>query len=106
MVRHVDEYDVRLMAEGLEVSPSGYYVWRQRPPSERAIADARLLLTLRIAHAKSDGDDGAPRVQRALKDDGLHVGTKRVARLMRIAARHTRVPSTGSCSTSTRCAHG
>jgi len=83
MARHVDEYDVRLMSEVLEVSPSGYYAWRKRPPSERAIADERLLLNIRIAHAKSDGDYGAPRVQRELKDDGLHVGTKRVARLMR-----------------------
>ena len=83
MARHVDEYDVRLMSEVLEVSPSGYYAWRKRPPSERAIADERLLLNIRLAHAKSDGDYGAPRVQRELKDDGLHVGTKRVARLMR-----------------------
>lgn len=92
MARHVDEYDVRLMSEVLEVSPSGYYAWRKRPPSERAIADERLLLNIRIAHAKSDGDYGAPRVQRELKDDGLHVGTKRVARLMRQAGLKGRAP--------------
>jgi transposase InsO family protein len=67
----------------LEVSPSGYYAWRKRPPSERALADERLLLNIRIAHAKSDETYGAPRVQRELKDAGIHVGTKRVARLMR-----------------------
>jgi len=83
MARHVDEYDVRLMSEVLEVSPSGFYAWRKRPPSERAIADERLLLNIRIAHAKSDGDYGAPRVQRELEDEDIHVGTKRVARLMR-----------------------
>ena len=83
IARHVDEFDVRLMCPLLEVSPSGYYAWCKRPPSERAIADERLLLNIRIAHAKSDGDYGAPRVQRELKEDGLHVGTKRVARIMR-----------------------
>lgn len=83
IARHVDEFDVRLMCPLLAVSPSGYYAWCKRPPSERAIADERLLLNIRIAHAKSDGDYGAPRVQRELKDDGIHVGTKRVARLMR-----------------------
>jgi transposase InsO family protein len=66
----------------LDVSPSGYYAWRRRPPSERALADERLLLNVRIAHAKSDGTYGAPRVQRELQEDGIHVGTKRVARLM------------------------
>lgn len=83
IARHVDEFDVRLMCPLLEVSPSGYYAWCKRPPSERAIADERLLLNIRIAHAKSDGDYGAPRVQRELKDAGIAVGTKRVARLMR-----------------------
>lgn len=83
IARHVDEFDVRLMCPLLEVSPSGYYAWCKRPPSERVIADERLLLNIRIAHVKSDGDYGAPRVQRELKDDGIHVGTKRVARLMR-----------------------
>jgi transposase InsO family protein len=92
MARHVDEYDVRLMAEVLDVSPSGYYAWRKRPPSERAIADERLLLNIRMAHAKSDGDYGAPRVQRELKDDGIHVGTKRVARLMRQDGLQGRAP--------------
>lgn len=92
MARHVDEYDVRLMSEVLQVSPSGYYAWRKRPPSERAIADERLLLNIRIAHAKSDGDYGAPRVQRELKDAGIPVGTKRVARLMRHDGLRGRAP--------------
>jgi transposase InsO family protein len=80
------------MAEVLDVSPSGYYAWRKRPPSERAIADERLLLNIRMAHAKSDGDYGAPRVQRELQDEGIHVGTKRVARLMRQDGLQGRAP--------------
>jgi len=92
IARHVDEFDVRLMCPLLAVSPSGYYAWCKRPPSERAIADERLLLNIRLAHAKSDATYGAPRVQRELKDDGIHVGTKRVARLMRHDGLRGRAP--------------
>jgi putative transposase len=83
MARHLGEYRVRLMCEVLDVSPSGFYAWRKRPPSERALADERLLLQIRLSHEQSDGTYGAPRVHRDLKDVGLPVGKKRVARLMR-----------------------
>jgi transposase InsO family protein len=80
------------MCAVLDVSPSGYYASRKRSPSARAIADERLLLNIRIAHAKSDGSYGAPRVQRELQDDGVSVGTKRVARLMRQDGLQGRAP--------------
>src|SRR5207248_8730353 len=83
IARHHGEDDGRLMCEVLEVSPAGYYASRKRSPCARAIADERLMLNVRIAHEQSGGTYGAPRVQRELKDDGIHVGTKRVARLMR-----------------------
>jgi putative transposase len=76
-------YPVRLMCRVLEVSPSGFYVWRTRAPSARAIANERLLLNVRLAYQQSDGDYGAPRVQHALQQQGLQVGKNRVARLMR-----------------------
>ena len=59
---------------------------------DSAIADERLLLNIRIAHEQSDGTYGAPRVQRELKDDGVSVGTKRVARLMRQDGLRGRAP--------------
>jgi transposase InsO family protein len=71
------------MCDVLEVSPSGYYASRTRSPCARAIADERLLLDVRGAHEKSGGSYGAPRVHRELRDDGVRVGRKRVARLMR-----------------------
>jgi transposase InsO family protein len=70
------------MCHVLTVSPSGYYASRKRSPCARAIADERLLLNVRIAHEKSGGTYGAPRVQRELQAEGIQVGTKRVARLM------------------------
>jgi len=83
IARHRGEYPVRLMCRVLAVSPAGFYRWLTRAPSARAIADERLMLNIRVAHTRSTGTYGAPRIQRDLRDDGLAVGTKRVARLMR-----------------------
>jgi transposase InsO family protein len=72
------------MCRVLEVAPSGYYAWRRgAAPSARAIADERLLLNIRVSHRTSYGTYGAPRVLEDLRADGLRVGKKRVARLMR-----------------------
>ena len=73
------------MARVLGVSPSGYYAWRQRPPSARAQADAELTGRVRAIHARSRGTYGAPRIHAELAEDGVAVGRKRVARLMRTA---------------------
>jgi putative transposase len=83
ITRHRGEYPVRLMCQVLEVAPSGYYQWRRRSPSAHAIADERLLLNVRVAFQTSDETYGAPRVHRALRGQGVRVGKKRVARLMR-----------------------
>ena len=99
IARHVDEYDVRLMCDVLDVAPSGYYAWRKRAPSARAIADERLLLNIRVAHAESGETYGAPRVYRELRDDGIRIGRKRVARLMRADGLVGRAPRRRRCLT-------
>ena len=71
------------MCRVLQVSASGYYDWRDRPPSRRAIDDAVLVERIRAIHAESDGTYGRPRVRAELIDQGLRVSGKRVARLMR-----------------------
>ena len=73
------------MARLLGVSASGFYVWLRRSPSKRACSDAELLGRIRAIHASSRGSYGAPRIQVELAEQGLHVGRKRVARLMRLA---------------------
>jgi putative transposase len=73
---------VRTMCRMLGVSPSGYYAWSGRPPSARAVADAALTGAIRRAHARGRGTYGAPRVHAELHENGIHVGRKRVARLM------------------------
>jgi len=74
------------MCRVLGVSPNGYYAWRQRPPSARARQDAELTMKIHTIHLESRGTYGAPRVHAELAAQGLRVGRKRVARLMRTAA--------------------
>ena len=70
------------MCRVLEISSSGYYAWRQRQPSVRAQADQKLRQQIREIHERSKGTYGAPRIHAELADTGVHVGRKRVARLM------------------------
>jgi putative transposase len=65
------------------VSPSGFYAWHSREPSARAIEDAKLTARIRIYHARSKGAYGAPNILEDLRDEGIRVGKKRVARLMK-----------------------
>ena len=78
-------FRVATMARVLGVSTSGYYAWRQRPPSARAQADADLTARVRAIHADSRGTYGAPRIHADLAEAGVAVGRKRVARVMRAA---------------------
>lgn len=83
ITRHRDEFTIRLMCRVLEVSPSGYYASRKRPPSWHALIDEVLMARVRIIHAESGESYGAPRVHMELQAEGLPASPKRVARLMR-----------------------
>jgi putative transposase len=65
------------------VSRSGYYDWLKRQPSRRARKDVELSQQIVDIHIRSRETYGSPRIHRSLKDQGIHVGGKRVARLMR-----------------------
>ena len=83
IARHRREFPLRLMCRVLEVSVSGFYAYRQRPPSWRALMDEVLMAHVRIAFDESGETYGAPRVWRDLQEAGLPTSKKRVARLMR-----------------------
>jgi transposase InsO family protein len=77
---------VSVCCELLGVSRSGYYDWTDRPPSDRALSDAWLLEQITQIHSDRRGVYGARRVHAELRlAHGIHVGKKRVERLMRHA---------------------
>jgi putative transposase len=78
-----DAFPVRMMCRCLNVSPSGYYSWRDRPLSARAEDNARLKDRIADLHESSDGVMGSPRVWQELRYEGETCGKHRVARLMR-----------------------
>lgn len=64
---------------------SGYYAWSRRMMSVRAREDEQLQQRIRTIHLLSRSTYGAPRIHAELREEGTHVGRKRVARLMRAA---------------------
>jgi putative transposase len=81
-------YPVATMCRLLGVSASGFYAWLERGPSARARADAQLLTRIAQIHERSRETYGRPRVHAELAEQGIRVGSKRVARLMRSAGLH------------------
>lgn len=78
-----DEFGIRYLCQWFSVSPSGYYDWLKRPVSPRAREDQSLLRQIRSIFDASRGVYGSPRIHQALRRQGVRVGKKRVARLMR-----------------------
>lgn len=76
-------HPVQVLCDVLEVSRSGFYAWKRRPPAARAASDKQLAVEIAATHAKSTRRYGSPRIHRALRKRGIRVGRKRVARVMR-----------------------
>jgi hypothetical protein len=72
----------------VDVSESGYYEWRFRPPSARAIRHAWLTEMIAQVHAESNGTYGARRVHAELRLGRGLVGHNAVEMLMRRAGLH------------------
>jgi putative transposase len=77
--------DVAVSCRVLHVSRSGYYEWKDRPPSAQEQENELLLKHIEAIHADPDmASYGSPRVHAELTlGMGLTVNEKRVARLMR-----------------------
>jgi len=65
----------------LAVSRSGYYAWRDRALSARAVADQQLLALQRQIHRETREEYGAIKLWREARQRGIRCGRHRVARL-------------------------
>jgi putative transposase len=82
-----EKLPVQLACRVVGVSESGYYEWRGRAPSERAIRHAWLTDLIREVHAESRGTYGGRRVHAELTlGRGVLVGHGAVEMLMRQAS--------------------
>jgi transposase InsO family protein len=95
-------FPVETMCRVLEVSRSGYYAWKKRPEPAKRTKDAQLAAEIAGAHKRSRGIYGSPRVHRDLKARGIHVGKKRVERLMRETGLRGRRKRRFCCTTDSR----
>lgn len=78
-------YGVRALCHALQVSPSGYYAARNRPPSDRSKRQGLLTSQIREIHNISRQTYGAPRVHAELSARGVACSRNTVAKLMRQA---------------------
>ena len=83
IAKHRGIWPVTWMCEVLDVSPSGFYSWRSRPLSNRALYDEDLIRDIRRSFADSDRTYGVRRIWLDLLDWDHAIGRERVARLVR-----------------------
>jgi len=79
----VQQFPVAKLCRVLGISRSGYYAWNRRAPSRRSSQDHVLARRINTIHLGSHGTYGAPRIHAELAEEGVRVGRKRVARVMR-----------------------
>ena len=83
MEEYREEYPVSVLCETLGVSLSGYYAWRTRPLSQHQREDIQLAEHIHAVYHACRQVYGSPRIHAELRDQGITVSRKRVARLMR-----------------------
>jgi putative transposase len=74
-----------------KVTRAGFYARQCRQPSQRSQQDGRLLEQVRDVHARSRGFYGSPKVTGQLRPNGVCVGKRRIAKLMRLSVAPSRV---------------
>lgn len=82
---HKGQWPVRLLCETLEVTPAGYYAWRQRPRGTRGQRRDTLLGEARAIRAQFKARYGSPRIHAELVARGHGCCANTVAKVMREA---------------------
>lgn len=71
------------MCSLLNLSRSGFYAWGKRRLSKRAVNNDDLTQEIKRIYDEGRGEYGSPTIYRVLRENGLLVNHKRIARLMR-----------------------
>ena len=79
------DYPIEELAWAFEVSRSGYYRWRARPPSKRSQSAHELTRQINRLYQGSRQSYGSPRIFQALRQQGIRTSENRVARLRQAA---------------------
>ncbi len=82
IAEHRRVYPITVLCHALEISESGYYVWKNREPSQHCREDAQLAAEIQQIFLEHRQVYGRPRIHAVLKGRGLHSSRKRVVRLM------------------------
>lgn len=77
------QWKLRLLCRVLEVSRSGYYAWKQRKPSRRAMENEQLQHQIQEIFYRYKKRYGSRRITDALCDNGKNYNIKRVAHLLK-----------------------
>jgi len=101
MEEHSHEYSIALLCQVLDVSPSGYYAWKQRDTSKHCREDAQLSAEIQQIFVEHREVYGSPRILAVVQERGWQTSRKRVARLMRALglsaqSKRSRKPTTKS----------
>lgn len=81
---HRRQHAIQLMCRLLGVARAGFYQWLEKPISDHAIEDARLLQLIRASYAASGAVYGANRIFLDLREIGETCSRNRVARIMSV----------------------
>ena len=76
-------FSVATMCRMLKLHRSGFYAWLEKPLSDRAVEDSRLLKLIKQFYIASGATYGSPWIHRDLRDAGERCSVHRVARIMR-----------------------
>jgi|TARA_B110000093_G_C12917601_1_gene387673 putative transposase len=78
-----DLFSIVNMCRVLDVTRNGFNSWFRRGESLRSQEDEKLHLLIKKVFERHKGHYGSPKITKTLRDEGVAVGQKRVARIMR-----------------------
>jgi putative transposase len=79
------------MCRVFKLHRSGFYAWLNKPLSDRAIEDSRLLKLIKEFYIASGGTYGSPWIHRDLRDSGEQCSVNRVAKIMSVNKLNTQI---------------